>query len=183
MWFRIQSEGFIAMAQTGGYIPPNWGHQSSCCCFLSPVQISLLFLIYSLSPLPLLLILSLSLSVLLAPYHGDLLSLAVSGKHPCLHFKWRPCVGAAPHFRQAGEERERDRGRAEDGVCSWCFITAPHPDIWGRLFFFPHEHQRVINRINLRPNFLMITVLMYVNECSLLTHYRQFAWDTHNQTF
>lgn len=54
-----------------------------------------------------------------------------------------------------------------------------HPDIWGRLF--SHELQCVINRINLGPNFLMIAVLMYVNECSLLTHYRQFAWDTHNQ--
>lgn len=43
MWFRIQSEGFITAAQTGGDIPPNWGHQSSCCCVLSSVQIASFF--------------------------------------------------------------------------------------------------------------------------------------------
>ena len=43
MWFRIQSEGFITTAQTGGDIPPNWGHQSSCCCVLSSVQIAPFF--------------------------------------------------------------------------------------------------------------------------------------------
>lgn len=100
---------------------------------------------------------------------------------PLFAFQVAALCRSSPTF-PSSRGRERDRGRGEDGVCSWCFITAPHPDIWGHLFFSPHEHQRVINRINLRPNFLMITVLMYVNECSLLTHYRQFAWDTHNQT-
>lgn len=169
MWLRIQSEGFITAAQTGGDIPPNWGHQSSCCCVLSSVQIAA-FLIYSLSLLPL------SFSFSPAPYHWDLLSLAVDCGPPRLHFKWQHCAGAAPHYRQAGGER----GEARAVARTWFFITAPHPDIWGRLF--SHEHQCVINRINLGPNFLMIAVLMYVNECSLLTHYRQFAWDTHNQT-
>lgn len=123
---------------------------------------------------------SLFLSLSLAPYRWDLLSLAVGyTPPPRLHFKWRHCAGAAPRYRQA--ERNGEGGARAGAIArSWCFITAPHLDIWGRLF--SHEHQCVINRINLGPNFLMIAVLMYVNECSLLTHYRQFAWDTHNQT-
>lgn len=146
MWFRIQSEGFITTAQTGGDIPPNWGHQSSCCCVLSSVQISpsfffFFFLIYSLSPLPPSFSFSPSLSLSLAPYRWDLLSLAVGSGPPRLHFKWRHCAGAAPSYRQAGRESERGEREREIGdvVCSWCFITAPHPDIWGCffLFFFP----------------------------------------------
>lgn len=181
MWFRIQSEGFITAAQTGGDIPPNWGHQSSCCCVLSSVQIASFFFFkfihFPFSPFS---FPSLFLSLSLAPYRWDLFSLAVGyTPPPRLHFKWRHCAGAAPRYRQA--ERNGEGGARAGAIArSWCFITAPHLDIWGRLF--SHEHQCVINRINLGPNFLMIAVLMYVNECSLLTHYRQFAWDTHNQT-
>lgn len=138
------------------------------------------FKIYSLSLLPLFFSFSLSLSLSRSLSLGSaLISSRLHSPPPRLHFKWRHCAGAAPRYRQA--ERNGEGGARAGAIArSWCFITAPHLDIWGRLF--SHEHQCVINRINLGPNFLMIAVLMYVNECSLLTHYRQFAWDTHNQT-
>lgn len=182
MWFRIQSEGFITAAQTGGDIPPNWGHQSSCCCVLSSVQIASFFFLnlFTFPSPPFLFLLSFSLSLSRSLSLGSaLISSRLHSPPPRLHFKWRHCAGAAPRYRQA--ERNGEGGARAGAIArSWCFITAPHLDIWGRLF--SHEHQCVINRINLGPNFLMIAVLMYVNECSLLTHYRQFAWDTHNQT-
>lgn len=181
MWFRIQSEGFITAAQTGGDIPPNWGHQSSCCCVLSSVQIaSFFFLIYSLSLLPLFFSFSLSLSLSRSLSLGSALISSRLHSPPLVCISSGGTVQEQPHVTV--RQREMGRGGARAGAIarSWCFITAPHLDIWGRLF--SHEHQCVINRINLGPNFLMIAVLMYVNECSLLTHYRQFAWDTHNQT-
>lgn len=179
MWFRIQSEGFITTAQTGGDIPPNWGHQSSCCCVLSSVQIAPFFC-FNLFTFP------------SPPFLSPSLSRSLSLGSALISSRLRPpsfafqvvalCRSspALPSGIRRERKREREEARAGAVVHSWCFITAPHPDIWGRLF--SHEHQCVINRINLGPNFLMIAVLMYVNECSLLTHYRQFAWDTHNQT-
>lgn len=108
MWFRIQSEGFITAAQTGGDIPPNWGHQSSCCCVLSSVQIASFFFFkfihFPFSPFS---FPSLFLSLSLAPYRWDLLSLAVGyTPPPRLHFKWRHCAGAAPRYRQAERNGE-----------------------------------------------------------------------------
>lgn len=146
---------------------------------------SLFFLIYSLFLLPLSFLLSLSLSL-----GSALISrrLQTPPPHPpSFAFQVPPLHRSSPTFL-SGRETERDREggrrrRRRDGGAGATVDAssrAPHPDIWGRLF--SHEHQCVINRINLGPNFLMIAVLMYVNECSLLTHYRQFARDTHNQT-
>ena len=154
MWFRIQSEGFITTAQTGGDIPPNWGHQSSCCCVLSSVQIAPFFfnlftfpslsLSLSLSPPhpPLWFSLSPSLSLPLSPspYHWDLLSLAVGSRPPSFAFQVAALCRSGPALpsgraREGGRERERERERAGAVARGWCFITAPHPDIWGRLFF------------------------------------------------
>ena len=98
-----------------------------------------------------------------------------------MHFKWRRCAGAAPRYRQAGREREaREREREREGEGGREPSHAVDASSRRRIptsgaVFFSHEHQCVINRINLGPNFLMIAVLMYVNERSLLTHYRQFA--------
>lgn len=111
MWFRIQSEGFITAAQTGGDIPPNWGHQSSCCCVLSSVQIASFFLkIYSLSLLPLFFSFSLSLSLSLAPYRWDLLSLAVGYTPPPL-----VCISSGGTVQEQPHVtvRQREMGRGE----------------------------------------------------------------------
>lgn len=153
-------------------------------------SLSLFFLIYSLSLLPLhILSPSLALSLLLG---SSLISSLRRPPPPLLHFKWWPCAGAAPRFRQAKErvkerereweKKERDGRREEKTSYAVDAKSRLHIPTSGPLSFFSHEHQHVINRINLGPNFLMIAVLMYVNKCSLLTHYRQFAWDTHNQT-
>lgn len=91
-------------------------------------------------------------------------------------------VDAAPHYRQgeSGRERERERegGRA-GGADAFIVASSRHCLLTSGaiffFFFFSHEHQCVINRINLGSNFVMIAVLMYVNECSLLTHYSQFS--------
>ena len=87
----------------------------------------------------------------------------------------RVTVRQGERGREGEREREREPSHAVDASSRRRIPTSG-------AVFFSHEHQCVINRINLGPNFLMIAVLMYVNECSLLTHYRQFAWDTHNQT-
>lgn len=150
---------------------------------------------------PLLLILSPSL----APHRWDLLSLAVGSpptsphRHHQQHTPPTPplvCISSGgavqeqPHVtvrrreEEGGEASESRRRRKQLmlhhaatsrhlGAASFLFFS--HPSLSPSFFCSPHEHQRVINRINLGPNFLMIAVLMYVNECSLLTHYRQFA--------
>lgn len=188
MWFRIQSEGFITTAQTGGDIPPNWGHQSSCCCVLSSVQIAPFFFnLFTFPSPPLSLVLPLSLSIsfsLSLPRSLSLGSALISSRQQaplvCISsggaVQERPRVTVRQGGREARErERERETSHAVDASSRRRIPTSG-------AVFFSHEHQCVINRINLGPNFLMIAVLMYVNERSLLTHYRQFAWDTHNQT-
>lgn len=145
MWFRIQSEGFITTAQTGGDIPPNWGHQSSCCCVLSSVQIApffffffflfcFFFFLFNLFTFP-----SPPFSPLLplAPYHWDLLSLAVGCAPPRLHFKWRRCAGAAPRYRQAGRKRERERGRREQEPSCTVDASSRHRIPTSGAAFFP----------------------------------------------
>lgn len=76
---------------------------------------------------------------------------------------------------ESGRKNERDGRREEKTSYAVDAKSRLHVPTSGPLSFFSHEHQHVINRINLGPNFLMIAVLMYVNKCSLLTHYRQFA--------
>lgn len=84
-----------------------------------------------------------------------------------------PCCMRAKRWRECGVcERERQRF----AVCR----VEPQLDIWGRLTY-SQWHRHVINRINLSPNALMIAVLIYVNQLSLLTHYHQFAPDIHNR--
>lgn len=140
---------------------------------------SLSFLIYSLSLLPLhILSLSLALSLLL----GSLISCLQ--RPPSFAFQVVALCRISPTFPSGNAERGREKRemggerskrlmqlKLNHGTTSWHLGPS----------LFSHEHQHVINRINLGPNFLMIAVLMYVNKCSLLTHYRQFAWDTHNQ--
>lgn len=113
MWFRIQSEGFITAAQTGGDIPPNWGHQSSCCCVLSSVQIASFFFFkfihFPFSPFSFpSLFLSRSLS--LAPYRWDLLSLAVGYTPPPL-----VCISSGGTVQEQPHVtvRQREMGRGE----------------------------------------------------------------------
>lgn len=140
MWFRIQSEGFITTAQTGGDIPPNWGHQSSCCCVLSSVQITPFFNLFTLPSPPF----SLPLSPSLSPYHWDLLSLAVGSGPPRLHFKWRCCAGTAPRYRQAGgreggDGREGGRDGRREQEPSYAVDASSRHRIptSGAVFFFP----------------------------------------------
>lgn len=126
MRYRIQSEGFITPAQTGGDIPPNWGHQSSCCCVLSSFQISLsFFLIYSLSLLPLhILSPSLALSLLL----GSSLISSLR-RPPSFAFQVVALCRSSPAFpsgkgereregERVGEKRERREARGENVICS-----------------------------------------------------------------
>lgn len=111
MWFRIQSEGFITAAQTGGDIPPNWGHQSSCCCVLSSVQIASFFFFkfihFPFSPFS---FPSLFLSLSLAPYRWDLLSLAVGYTPPPL-----VCISSGGTVQEQPHVtvRQREMGRGE----------------------------------------------------------------------
>lgn len=142
MWFWIQSEGFITASQTGGDIPPNWGHQSSCCCVLSSVQILLLFFIYSLFLLPLF-FLTLSPPSCSLSLGSALISSPPTPTPTRLHFKYRRCARAAPHFCQERETEERQRGEVgrEERVGaiahSWCFITSAASRHLGPSFFFP----------------------------------------------
>lgn len=110
MWFRIQSEGFITAAQTGGDIPPNWGHQSSCCCVLSSVQIaSFFFLIYSLSLLPLFFSFSLSLSLSRSLSLGSALISSRLHPPPLVCISSGGTVQEQPHVTV----RQREMGRGE----------------------------------------------------------------------
>lgn len=110
MWFRIQSEGFITAAQTGGDIPPNWGHQSSCCCVLSSVQIaSFFFLIYSLSHLPLFFSFSLSLSLSRSLSLGSALISSRLHSPPLVCISSGGTVQEQPHVTV----RQREMGRGE----------------------------------------------------------------------
>lgn len=128
MRYRIQSEGFITPAQTGGDIPPNWGHQSSCCCVLSSFQISLsFFLIYSLSLLPLhILSPSLALSLLLG---SSLISSLRRPPPPSFAFQVVALCRSSPAFpsgkgeseregERVGEKRERREARGENVIRS-----------------------------------------------------------------
>lgn len=112
MWFRIQSEGFITAAQTGGDIPPNWGHQSSCCCVLSSVQIASFFFfnLFTFPSPPFLFLLSFSLFLSLAPYRWDLLSLAVGYTPPPL-----VCISSGGTVQEQPHVtvRQREMGRGE----------------------------------------------------------------------
>lgn len=140
----------------------------------------LFFLIYSLSLLPLSLWFSLSPSQSLSlslPRSLSLGSALISSQQQaplvCISsggaVQERPRVTVRQGGREARErERERETSHAVDASSRRRIPTSG-------AVFFSHEHQCVINRINLGPNFLMIAVLMYVNERSLLTHYRQFA--------
>lgn len=90
---------------------------------------------------------------------------------PSFAFQVAALCGRSPPSRRH-EKRERGGSRSR---CATVDASSPRSIPTSGAAFFSHELQCVINRINLGPNFLMIAVLMYVNECSLLTHYRQFA--------
>lgn len=143
---------------------------------LIPISDLPLFLIYSLSLLPLhILSLSLALSLLL----GSSLISSLQ-RPPSFAFQVVALCRSSPTFPSGNGEREREKkkrdGRREEQTSYPVDAKSRHHiPTSGPFSFFPHEHQHVINRINLGPNFLMIAVLMYVNKCSLLTHYRQFA--------
>lgn len=133
------------------------------------------FLIYSLSLLPLhILSLSLTLSLLLGFFLISSLQ-----RPPSFAFQVVALCRSSPTFPSGNGEREGGKkrdGRREEQTSYPVDAKSRHRiPTSGPFSFFPHEHQHVINRINLGPNFLMIAVLMYVNKCSLLTHYRQFA--------
>lgn len=168
MWWRIQSEGFITALWTGGDIFPNWGHQDSCCRFLSAVQITSSFFNLFISATSLSLSLSRIALISSLLWWCPLVCIWSGGtvqEHPCCMRvkRWREC-------------RVCERKRQRFAVCR----VEPQLDIWGRLTY-SLWHRHVINRINLSPNALMIAVLIYVNQFSLLTHYHQFAPDIHNR--
>lgn len=114
MWFRIQSEGFITAAQTGGDIPPNWGHQSSCCCVLSSVQIAPFFNLFtfpsSLSPPPSPLLPSRSLSL-----GSALISRRLRPPLVCISSGGAVQEQQALQAREEREERGRRKGEEERG--------------------------------------------------------------------
>lgn len=137
------------------------------------------FLIYSLFLLPLFFSPPLPLSFSLAPYHWDLLSLASSSPPQLVCISSAGAAQEQPHIsvRKGRQKRDREGREGGGGGIHRAQLMLHHERRipTSGAVFFSHEHQCVINRINLGPNFLMIAVLMYVNECSLLTHYRQFA--------
>lgn len=107
MWFRIQSEGFITTAQTGGDIPPNWGHQSSCCCVLSSVQIAPFFNLFTFPSPPFFLLPSRSLSLGSALISSRL-------RPPSFAFQVAALCRSSPALPSGTEEGEKERRRERE---------------------------------------------------------------------